>query len=557
MQNLERPPLRIGVFIDSMGQPRWRYKVLCDIIDCPFAEIVLIVKKKEEEQPRIWTDVLGKIWLHRRHLIYTLYRKIDDFLFKQKLDAFEPTRLEDLKLSCPVIDVSPRQTRFSDYLEDEDVRAILNAKLDVALRFGFRILRGEVLNVARYGVWSYHHGDNLVYRGSPAGFWEVMNGDPITGSILQVIDEELDNGKVLYRSYTSTYKRSVRKNCNNFYMKSSKFVIRKLQELYNEGQLLEEPQQDTYNPYSRPLYKTPTNGQMIRLLYGLVKRYATDKFQELRRREQWWIFFYIERRNPGAIPPLYRFTPIIPPRDRYWADPFPIFRDRKYYVFVEEFVYRKKRGHISVIEVDAEGNYKEAVTVLKRDYHLSHPFLFEWQDKLFMIPETKVNRTVEVFECVEFPTRWELRQVLLDDVCAVDATLFEKGGRWWMFVNIAQPDESTYDELYLYHADNPFGPWAPHKYNPVKSDVRSARPAGRVFRHGKKLLRPAQDCGNRYGYGISINEICRLDEEGYEEHEIAKILPEWRKELIGTHTLNSAGAMTMVDGVTTRRRFLG
>ena len=73
--------------------------------------------------------------------------------------------------------------------------------VDVALRFGFRIVKGNALRVAKHGVWSHHHGDNLLYRGGPPGFWEVMRGDPFTGTILQILSDELDGGQVIYRSF--------------------------------------------------------------------------------------------------------------------------------------------------------------------------------------------------------------------------------------------------------------------------------------------------------------------------------------------------------------------
>ena len=74
----------------------------------------------------------------------------------------ERVGLEDLLEGCPVVDVKPRRTKHSDYFEDEDLRVIRSHDLDVALRFGFRILRGGALEIARHGVWSYHHGDGLV-----------------------------------------------------------------------------------------------------------------------------------------------------------------------------------------------------------------------------------------------------------------------------------------------------------------------------------------------------------------------------------------------------------
>ena len=50
------------------------------------------------------------------------------------------------------------------------------------------------------------------------------------------------------------------------------------------------------------------------------------------------------------------FKKIIPPKDRFYADPFLIEFDN-YYIFIEELMYNTKKGHISVIKMDDQGNY--------------------------------------------------------------------------------------------------------------------------------------------------------------------------------------------------------
>src|SRR2546421_9920387 len=110
-----------------------------------------------------------------------------------------------------------------------------------------------------------------------------------------------------------------------------------------------------------------------------------------------------------------------------------------------------------------------------------------------MMPETRSNRTVELYRAREFPTQWEPAGVLLSDINAADATLAEIDGTWWLFVNVAVDGSGNSDELHLFSAATPLGPWTPHRSNPVKSDARSARPAGRLLFHGGAYYRPAQD----------------------------------------------------------------
>jgi hypothetical protein len=121
-----------------------------------------------------------------------------------------------------------------------------------------------------------------------------------------------------------------------------------------------------------------------------------------------------------------------------------------------------------------------------------------------------------------------------------------------MFVAIADTDSS--DELHLYYSSTPLGPWKPHKQNPVKSDVRNSRPAGRLFYWNGELCRPAQDSSQRYGYAMTINRILRLTPDEFVEQEISKILPQWRRDLRGTHTLNICEDLTVIDCLVHRRR---
>ena len=160
-----------------------------------------------------------------------------------------------------------------------------------------------------------------------------------------------------------------------------------------------------------------------------------------------------------------------------------------------------------------------------------------------------------VFRARRFPFDWVQETVMLEGLEVFDPTLAEIEGVWWLFCTQAEPGASTWDELHLFHGPTPFGPWTQHRRNPVKSDVRSARPAGRPYRQGGEWYRPAQNCSVRYGYGLSINRIDRISPSEYRETEVMSILPDWAPGLIGTHTLNAAGRLTVTDGRLRRTRW--
>ncbi len=248
------------------------------------------------------------------------------------------------------------------------------------------------------------------------------------------------------------------------------------------------------------------------------------------------------------------FRTMIPGKDRYWGDPFILQRGSNYYVFVEEKLYATGRGRIACLTLDPDGRLVSNQVALEREYHLSYPFVFEQDGETFMIPETAEKRTLELYRCLQFPDQWQFVKPLLSDIYAVDATLLVHAGRHWLFANVREPGGSSLNSLHLFSAEGLFAEaWIPHPRNPVVRDIRWARPAGRIFTHEGRLIRPAQDSSRRYGYGLRFNQITKLTESEYEEIPDARFEPPGGR-ILATHTFNQAGEMTVIDAVIRRRK---
>ena len=563
-QRVPTAPLRVGLLIDSFEQPAWVATLIEDIQTSDVARVALVVRNSSPAiVPATVRSPLARVgrWIeNRRSLLFALYERLDRWKFGTPQDPLTTVDVSAALAAVPVLDVRPRETRFSDYFEDVDVERIRAANLDVALRLGFRILRGKALDIARYGVWSYHHGDNLTNRGGPPGFWEVMLDEPTTGAVLQVLSEDLDAGRVIYRSQAGTARLSVTKNRAGYFWKSSAFVIRKLRELHDEGEgALRDPDSASgaLRPYGRPLYLAPGNRELAPYLARLAARYVREKARDLTRIDQWALAYrFAPGKACGHAPDLapFRFRTLTPPLDRFWADPFPLRIGDQYFVLFEELEYRAPKGRICAVEITKDGPLGEPVRVLERAYHLSYPFTFEWGGELYMIPETAANRSVELYRAVRAPYEWVFDRMLLENVSLVDASVVEIAGRWWMFAGSITRGGSRCDELDLYYADSPLGPWTPHRRNPVLSDVRHSRPAGRPFQVGGEWYRPAQNCSRRYGYAIALRRIDRLDPDGFEEVTVGALTPDWARNLVATHTVNATDGLTVIDAQVRRRR---
>lgn len=254
------------------------------------------------------------------------------------------------------------------------------------------------------------------------------------------------------------------------------------------------------------------------------------------------------------------FKKIIPPKDRFWADPFIIYKNEKYYVFFEELVYSEKIGHISLIEIDKNGHYSKPIKIIDLSFHLSYPFIFEFQKNYYFIHcSISKNRTsVDLFKCIEFPHKWEFHKELITNIAVVDTTLFYHKNKWWLFACTANKDgTSSSENLVLYYADSPTSEsWTSHPQNPIVSDIRKARPAGNIFSMQNKLIRPSQNCTKYYGYGLSFNEIIKITESEYKEQQIDSFEPKWDHNIIAMHTFNHKNNLTVIDGMLRRRHSL-
>jgi hypothetical protein len=240
------------------------------------------------------------------------------------------------------------------------------------------------------------------------------------------------------------------------------------------------------------------------------------------------------------------------PAGEFYADPFPFERDGRRFVFFEHLLPSQGHGVISFVEVGGDGSPSTPEVALSRPYHLSYPFLFVDGDDVYMLPSTRVG--VELYRADPFPDRWTLVRMVMSDVVANDPTLLAHDGRLWLFANVVREHAEPNEELHLFWADSLEGPWTPHAANPVVSDVRSARPAGRIFRRDGMLIRPGQDCAGVYGRAVVLNRIETLTTAEYHESTVGRLEPTWLAGNIGTHTYNAAAGIEAIDGYRLRLR---
>ncbi|MBL4783979.1 MAG: hypothetical protein JKY49_00980 [Cohaesibacteraceae bacterium] len=548
--NQYQTALKVGLIVDSRLGSKYIFNLAEWAKQQPDIDFShLIIQDIPKTEGKFFSKLVQKIRGHGILYIANVvgFKLIDKFERHLLSTTSHKEHYRDFDLSTLVsstLNIAPIVSK-SGYVyrhNDIDIDKIKALNLDVLIRCGSGILRGQILNCAKHGILSFHHGDNTINRGGPAGFWEVYYRQDSTGFIIQKLTEELDGGLVLYRGSIPT-KPLYLLNQASIYTKSNIFMCAMLRQLADTGSL---PEPQINFPYYNRLYKIPNiREQMIYVFLSMLLGVQFLAQRVLKRKHRWGVAF---ARSDWTKLVMRRAIKISAKPNHFLADPFVVEENNEHYCFLEDYDFSKKRGSIAAYKLTDNGA-EDLGEVLNEDFHLSFPYIFKFHSRIYMIPESSENDDIRVYEATQFPTKWKLASVLMSNISAADSMLFESDDKWWLLTNIDSANSGDHcSELHIFYADNPLSTeWSPHSGNPVIIDSSRARNGGILFA-GKEIYRVSQKQGfNMYGKGFSINKLITINTEEYIEQTVCSVKPNFFKHLKGAHHIHSNGTYSVFD----------
>jgi hypothetical protein len=506
--------LRVSIVVKSAIVPAWVAALVQRLNASRSYEMLLFLD----------TPPVDEAW----PLGYRFYERLDARIFRHRHDALAGVAFAD---------PGPRDIATID-------------DCDVLLHLGWRDPHAFV-RAARYGVWILSHCEQERSRIPPL-FWEMYRGD-LYRTTLEALLAGGDR-RVLYSCDGRPNRTSLHRSRNQAYWKAQGAIARALDAVHERGPSYLESRPRAEEP-SLQNEQAPRPATIARHVATVSLAVVARRLRKIAFREEWFVATRVPSGRSlvdGQLDEVDGFRPVAAARGEHFADPFVFEEGGETYLFFERYDERTNRASIAYAQLDVTRNtVGSAMPALTCEYHVSYPFVFRHGSDVFMIPESLEHETVDLYRAVDFPSQWVFEGRLLSGVCAVDATLLEDGSRLWLFVGVAERGASVNDELHLFSSTTLAGPWKPHPENPVVSDVRSARPAGRIFRHQGQIIRPSQDCSRGYGTAVVLNRIDVLNPNEYAESAIGRIEPNWADGLLGTHTYNRSRRVEVVDG----RRF--
>ncbi len=532
---------RVGLIIDDKPQPWNIYDLIRKshqseiyVISCLIVQENHRVKRKKISKSI--NEFFFKVIVFFERIFVKRFINTNDFFKKYPINSFDIKKIS----VTPIVSNSGFVHKFSK----QDINKIKLENLDVLVRGGSGILSGEILNVCKKGIISFHHGNNDVNRGSPPGFWEVYKREKSTGFIIQILNEELDGGDVIFKGNLPTsYFYTL--NMIKLYKKANIFMHVLLEDIFKKNNI----KVFTKKPYDKPLYLMPFLKHQLIYLFKTFLYLMKKLFNKILGRKLKWNVAY-QYSNDWRDISIRKSKIIQNPPNSFIADPFLFSTKDKDYCFVEEYDFSLKKGHISVYEINDERE-KYIGKVIDENFHLSYPNVFENNGQIYMIPESSAAKEIRLYRCLDFPLKWKLEKILINNVIAVDSNIFKLNNKWWILTNIDSSDSGEFcSELHAFYSENLISNnWTSHPKNPLIFDSQRARNAGIIFDNGN-IFRSFQIQGwDKYGEGVGVSKIIKLDEYEYKEKIEFKLSSDSFKNAVGTHTYNFKNGIMVTDFV--------
>lgn len=225
----------------------------------------------------------------------------------------------------------------------------------------------------------------------------------------------------------------------------------------------------------------------------------------------------------------------------WYADPILFKNGDSIYLFTEAFCNISQKGCLALSKFN-NGEFSSPKIIMKRSIHLSYPCVFEYNNNVYMIPETGQKGTLELWKGSRDLEEWSKCTDLLTHVRYADTTVYVKDEKVYLF----SYEEGKHYKTHIFLLN--MLDFSIEKIEEIDHDKNIYRPAGKFFTCEEKLYRPVQYNVNNYGEKILINKIISL--QPFREEYCREIKAEdFREELIGlnTHTYSVLGEMESAD----------
>ena len=427
------------------------------------------------------------------------------------------------------IDVEPSEDRGWAVLPDQAIDWLKQRRIDAVVKFGLDLLRIPSPDRLPIPILSFHHGDPRRYRGRPAGFYEMANGEAFVGQVVQILSNALDSGEVVAFTESRVAPHSYRRTLIDAYSLSPYLLPQALAAVEAGRRIDLRPTGCNYRlPGNFAVAAFVTRRWLHRL--GLLWRGAFI--------EKAWKIATCHTRLVNPIDAVRLAdserweTPPIHHRFSFYADPFFAGPDGS--ILVEAL--NKWRGKGEIVRLSDAG----AELLKAGGGHYSYPATIAENGERYLIPEISEWSAPGIYR-LEGNRMARVAELKLESAGLLDPTPLWHRGRVYLFGNRLEDGGSI---LRLWSAPSLFGKFEEHPGSPIRVSARGSRMAGTVAEWEGSLYRIGQDSRQGYGDGILAFRIKEISQSTYDEELIGEAA---FTSVRGPHTVNMRDGTLLFD----------
>lgn len=513
--------MKIGIIISSLSKlENWNLILINEIIKSEKLNLSLILDFDDTHKPK-------------NNLYYKFITKIEYKFLKN----------HDSKLSYTVLNHlhSVNNIKINSSLISE------TESLDLILNLSNKNIKNIPIKEPQNGIWSLFFSDktNYIINGDYAGFNTIMYNKASTKVVIgkqllnknsfKIIDSAFFN---LTFSFIKT-NQLIKESSVSLLMKNLNLLAINSSSKTNEICSFKDKIDISLWSFIRYYFLFATKKIIFNYRFHFLRK-LNFKFLK-------WSFAIGDSNFLDTD--INNLHPFLPPKNQFWADPFFLSYNNEDYIFFENYEYNRGKAIISCGKL-VNKKIKNITTVLDLDYHLSYPYIFNYNNEIFLMPETSANKRLEIYKNIKFPDQWELYASAFEGEEVFDAHFYFDGTTNWLFINKkSSVNASSNSELYIYKVDSPqLKKITPHKQNPVIINSETARNAGSIFEYKNEIYRPSQyNAYGIYGKGININKINKLTIDEYNEEKVILFETNKHSKFRYTHHLNQINGKFVID----------
>lgn len=193
-------PIRVVVFAGGPVLERGVKDFLCRLEDHSEIDLLACICQSVDQSV---SAVMRDLWKRRGLLAIPL------LVIEATRRVNMGFRRDERRIERKIATLSERIFFTADIHAEGVLSRVRELSPDMGLIYGSPILKPVLFEIPRMGTLGIHHGMAPKYRGKKTTFWEVYNGEPAAGIMIQKVNTGLDTGEILRRGTVPIGSRSL------------------------------------------------------------------------------------------------------------------------------------------------------------------------------------------------------------------------------------------------------------------------------------------------------------------------------------------------------------